>query len=354
MQDSSPSISPLMAQPLRLGTVQLSHPFLQAALSGYSNWPMRALARDYGAAYTVAEVMIDRFVTEAKPTGRTRHHFFVADSDHPVGAQLMGSDPQLFEIAARRLIAAGFDVIDINFGCPVKTAIGGCRGGYHLSQPEVAREIMQRVRAVVPAPLPVTVKMRRGIDLSERSTHQFFQIFDAAYECGLDAVTVHGRTVEQKYVGPSSWNFLKMVKQHAGHRVVIGSGDLFSAEDCVNMLRETGVDGVSIARGAIGNPWIFSQAWNLWESGTPPMAPSVFQQRTALVKHKSYADQIVPGKSLGMIKKFGFKYARLHPQTGELRGAFQNLRTIEDWEVILETFYSVDCAGRFPEIDESR
>ncbi|MCA9056501.1 MAG: tRNA-dihydrouridine synthase family protein, partial [Planctomycetaceae bacterium] len=135
---------------LFLGNVFLDAPFVQAALSGYSDWPMRVLARRYGAAYTVHEVMLDRFVQEVKGTGKTKHHLLVTDEEHPAGAQLMGSDPSEFAPAARRLVEAGFDVIDINFGCPVRTAIGGCRGGYHLSQPDVALEIIRRVRDAVP------------------------------------------------------------------------------------------------------------------------------------------------------------------------------------------------------------
>ena len=354
MIESANLTSPSVCSSLDFGEIRLPHPFVQAALSGYSNWPMRALAREYGAAYTVAEVMIDRFANEVRSTAKTRHYFHVAEADHPVGAQLMGSDPTKFSIAAKRLVAAGFDVIDINFGCPVKSAIGGCRGGYHLGQPAGAIEIIQRVRDAVPDSIPVTVKMRRGIDNSSQSVHDFFEIFDAAYDNGVAAVTVHGRTVDQKYVGRSSWTFLKLVKQHAGEKTVLGSGDLFTAENCVNMLRETGVDGVSIARGAIGNPWIFSQARQLWESGNLPVPPTVYEQRIALLKHKAYAESVLAHAALGNIKKFGFKYARLHWQTDALRAAFQKLRSADDWNQIIGEFYSIDGPGRFPEIDETR
>src|SRR5690606_1833266 len=121
----------------------------------------------------------------------------------------------------------------------------------HLGQPEVALQIIGRVRDAVPAQVPVTVKMRRGIDDSEESRERFFQILDGAFARGVAAVTVHGRTVKQKYVGPSNWDFLRDVKAHAGQRTVIGSGDLFTAEACLEMLEYTGVDGVSVARGAI-------------------------------------------------------------------------------------------------------
>ncbi|WP_417848205.1 tRNA dihydrouridine synthase [Thalassoglobus sp.] len=345
---------PVTSPPLQIGHLELEHPFVQAALSGYSDWPMRSLARSYGASYTVAEVMIDRFVSEVKGSGKTNHYFRVEDADHPVGAQLMGSDPEMFVPAAHRLVDAGFDVIDINFGCPVKSAIGGCRGGYHLGQPATAIEIIKRVRDAVPLETPVTVKMRRGIDETTESRDNFFHILEQAYLAGVAAITVHGRTVEQKYRGPSNWDFLREVKQAAGERIVLGSGDLFSAEACVSMLEQTGVDGVTIARGAIGNPWIFEQAQQLLLNNIVPVPPTIHQQRVALEKHFSLAQNHDPTSALGSIRKFGFKYARLHPEADELRKAFGKSKTADDWEKLIRNFYTQDGPGQFPNVDEAQ
>ena len=116
------------------------------------------------------------------------------------------------------------------------------------------------MREAVPPHIPVTVKMRRGLDDCQASRDNFYKIFDGAFQRGVAAITVHGRTVRQRYVGPSRWEFLREVKQHAGRRIVLGSGDLFTPQACLDMIAQTGVDGVTAARGAIGNPWIFSQA----------------------------------------------------------------------------------------------
>jgi nifR3 family TIM-barrel protein len=265
---------------LRIGNVPIGFPVVQAALSGYSNGPMRLVARRLGAPYTLAEVMIDRFVLDLKDRNRTRRHLQIRDEEHPVGGQLMGSAPDQFGPAARKLVAAGFDVIDINFGCPVKSAVGGCRGGFHLGQPEIALEIVSRVREAVPDPVPVTLKMRRGIDDSDDSREGFFRILDGAFARGVAAITVHGRTVAQKYTGPSNWDFLRDVKQHAGSKTILGSGDLFTAQACLDMLSYTGVDGVSVARGAIGNPWIFEQARALAAGRTGEGAPTLMTDGT--------------------------------------------------------------------------
>ena len=134
-----------MNPPLRelcIGPLRLDFPVVQAALSGYSDMPMRVIARRLGAPYTLCEVMLDKFVVQLKPRRRNRHFLHVADEEHPTGGQLMGADPQDFAPAALRLVENGFDVIDINFGCPVKKVLGRCRGGFHLSQPEVALEIV--------------------------------------------------------------------------------------------------------------------------------------------------------------------------------------------------------------------
>ncbi len=340
---------------LTIGPYQLKTPFVQAALSGYSDWPMRTLAKAHGASYCIAEVMIDTFAIEVKGTGKTSHYLHVDKQDHPVGGQLMGSDPDTFAPAALRLVEAGFDVIDINFGCPVKTAIGGCRGGYHLGQPEVATEIVQRVRDVVPAEIPVTVKMRRGIDDTSASYDNFFKILDAAFQIGVAAITVHGRTVEQKYIGPSCWSFLKEVKQHVGNKVILGSGDLFSAEDCFNMLEQTGVDGVTIARGAIGNPWIFTQARALWLGEPLPLPPTLHEQRDVMQRHLALAEQMFgKEKSLGQLRKFSFKYARLHPEAEALKAAFSTVKTRHDWEAVLTRYYHIDLPGMYPQVNDAQ
>jgi nifR3 family TIM-barrel protein len=264
----------------------------------------------------------------------------------------MGATPDDFPPAARRLVAEGYDVIDINFGCPVKKVLGRCRGGYLLSQPATALEIVAKVRDALPPHVPVTLKMRRGLDDSPASRDNFWTIFDGAFARGVAAVTVHGRTVQQKYVGPSDWEFLTAVKRHAGDRVVIGSGDLFSAAACVAMLEKTGVDGVSIARGAIGNPWIFSQTLALLAGAPLPPPPTIHEQRDVLREHWALSMELhgeaVAGRSM---RKFAIKYARVHPDHLAVRDAFIAVKVNADWQAVLDRFYAADGPGRDPAAD---
>lgn len=336
--------------PLQIGQVKVGFPVVQAALSGYSDWPMRVLARRHGASYTLCEVMLDEFLVQLKDRRRTSHFLHVSEEEHPVGGQLMGADPQLFAMGAERLVQAGFDVIDINFGCPVKKVLGRCRGGYHLSQPAVALEIVRLTRDAVPSNIPVTIKMRRGIDDTQESIDKFFTILDGAFEMGVAAITVHGRTVEQRYIGPSRWEFLERVKRHAGDKTIIGSGDLFTPHDCRRMFEQTGVDGVSVARGAIGNPWIFEQVRRLMETGSLGEPPTLFAQRKVMSEHYRLAETLYGVERSGPnMRKFGIKYASLHPQYLSVREEFVRVRSREDWEVVLNKWYSLDGPGVFPD-----
>jgi tRNA-dihydrouridine synthase B len=217
-----------------------------------------------------------------------------------------------------------------------------------MTSPEIALEIVGRVRDVLPAHIPLTVKMRRGMDDSQESRDNFFTIFDGAFRLGACAITVHGRTVRQRYEGRSSWDFLREVKQYAGTRTVIGSGDLFTAQNCLDMLDQTGVDGVSVARGAIGNPWIFSQIRALAE-GKEISSPSLYEQRAVIAEHYRLADEIYGEKRCGAImRKFGIKYSRLHPQADKVREAFIAVKNTNGWSATLETWYAEDLPGVWP------
>ena len=238
---------------LKIGKFEFDFPVVQAALSGYSDAAMRLVARRFGCPFTVHEVVLDKSVVHSEKVRRKVLGPLLPE-DHPIAGQLMGADPVHFAAAAEMLVNEGYDVVDINFGCPVKKVLGRCRGGYLLSEPATALQILRAVREAVPVDVPVMLKMRRGMDDTADSERNFWEIFDAAFELGLAAITVHGRTVEQKYVGRANWDFLARVKKHAPDKTVLGSGDLYTPEDIARMLEHTGVDGVWVARGCIGKP----------------------------------------------------------------------------------------------------
>ncbi|MCK4659840.1 MAG: tRNA-dihydrouridine synthase [Phycisphaerae bacterium] len=332
---------------LRFGDIELDVPFVQAALSGYSDLPMRRIARRYGAPYTLNEVVLDKLVTQR---GKTRKRVLTVEpDDHPVGGQLMGANPDEFGAAAFDMCEAGYDVIDINFGCPVRKVLGRCRGGFHLSQPGVALGIVRRVHDAVDKRCPITVKLRRGIDESAESARNFFAILDGVLEIGAVAVTVHGRTVKQGYIGPSDWGFLERVKRHVGDGIVLGSGDLFSAAAVMRMLAETGVDGVSLARGCIGNPWIFDECRALYAGRPLPPPPSVTEQGRAIAAHFQESVRVHGARlAARVMRKFGIKYSEHHPHARQVRDAFVAVRSARDFEAVLECWY--DPRGDWPPV----
>ena len=322
---------------LEIGNLHIGLPAVAAALSGFSDRPMRVVARRYGAEFAMAEVVLDEIVLVH---GKLRERIFrIGADDHPIGGQLMGSRPEQFGEAAGDLVEAGYDLIDINFGCPVKKVLGRCRGGYLLSDPQTALEIVKSVLDAVGGRRPVTLKMRRGFDDSAESEHQFFTILNGAFELGAAAITVHGRTVKQRYVGPSNWDFLRRVKRHAGARTILGSGDVFTADAAIRMMNETGVDGVTVARGAIGNPFIFRECRALLEGRAIP-PPSVAEQRDAMELHLTELLELHnPVRAGAIFRKFGISYSDLHPRRAEVRQAFIHTRTLADIRAVMCTWY---------------
>ena len=320
---------PLDLRPLRFGPLEIDFPAVLAPLAGYTDFPTRAIARRLGAPYTVAEVALARFVLHVTK-GRKFRRLLRPDDDRPCGAQLMGEGGADLAPAANVLAGLGFDAIDLNLACPVRKVLGKRRGGWLMAHPREAIEMVARLRDGLRADVPLTVKLRRGYDERPESRDRFFEILDGVYAAGAAAVTLHARTVLQRYEGASDWSFLAEVKRRVGSRTLLGSGDLWTAEDCLAMLRATGVDGVSIARGAIGNPWIFGQLRDL-AAGRPPRLPELAEQVYG------------PRRACQVMRKIAIKYSRLHPRATEVRDAFAAAKRPEDWRRALEAWYP---AGR--------
>ena len=322
--------------------LQLPFPVIQAALSGYSDAPMRQISRECGAEFTLCEVFLDQFVVNVSRGKKSKLYLALDDTDHPTGAQLMGSEPDMFVLAAKRLVEFGFDLIDLNFACPVKKVLGRCRGGYLMTDPPTALEIVERVRNAIPPNIPLTIKLRKGFDDSPQSEDRFFEILDGAFAWGIAAATVHGRTVLQRYTGLSDWDFLGRVKRHAGSRVILGSGDLFDAGTVVRRMKETGIDGVALARGIIGNPWLFRQVRAALAGEPVPPPPTLAEQHVVILRHYDLSETLYGAhRSVTDMRKFGVYYAKLHPQETAVRDAFVRVKNRDDWLAVLETWYQV-------------
>lgn len=336
----------------------LGVPLMQAGLAGYSDRAMRLVARRRGCPYAVTEAILDRMLL-AGGKGLA-NSIDINDEDHPVAGQIMGSEPAEVAAAARILAERGYDVVDLNFACPVKKVKNKARGGWMLADVPRGEAILRAAREALPDQ-PLSLSIRRGFDDSAESEERFWRLCDEARGLGFVALRVHGRTVEQKYAGRSRRPFLAEVKAAFPDWTIWGSGDVFEPEDVVDMLVETGVDGVWIARGAIGNPWIFRDAMMLLHqrarcqegaaarSDRPIPPPTVAEQREALEEHFGIAMQI-HGESLAgrRMRKIGIKYARFHPAAAEVKKRFIEVRALADWQAVLADYYTHDGPGVRP------
>jgi tRNA-dihydrouridine synthase B len=322
--------------PLRLGGLVVNFPVILAALAGYSDAPYRQICFERGAPFATTEVILDRFLLK---DSKLRRRLVRSDeAGRPVAGQIMGNDPGTMARAAVSLRELGYDVIDLNFACPVRKVLSRRRGGFLMTQPECVLEIVHAVRGAVPD-RPLTLKLRKSFASADPTCAAFWTIARGAFDAGADGLCVHARSIEQKYSGPADWTFLADVKRAFPDRTIIGSGDVPTAKDALRMLAETGVDGVAVARGAIGNPWIFGQARDI-AAGRGPRSPSLEDQRDVLARHYELAAAHYGAQKIApMMRHFGIAYARLHPCPKEVRKAFVEVRSATDWNAVLEKFY---------------
>jgi nifR3 family TIM-barrel protein len=325
----------LELHPLKIGSLTIPSPVVLAALAGYSDHPYRMICRRLGAPYCATEAMLDRqMLLDGKLRRRLVH---LTDEDHPIAGQIMGNDPAVMAASARELCLMGFDVVDLNFACPVRKVLSRRRGGWMMSQPDRVIEITRAVAAVVDRPL--TLKLRRAFQTADQVHDAFWRIAEAAFDAGVAAICVHGRSVEQKYTGKADWEFIASVKRRFAGRTILGSGDILTPADAIAMLRQTGVDGVTLARGVIGNPWMFRQVADL-AAGRLPYRPNLDEQRQLLADHFDAVCRLF-GTRRGpkIIRKFSIKYARMHPTPHKVRLAFIGVQTRQQWQAVLDEYY---------------
>jgi len=308
---------------------------MQAPLSGYSDYAMRRLALDFGAPLTFSGVMLAK--SAAHPKVLKKPAFRPHDDEHPVGAQILGAEPVTMAKAARALQDVGYDIIDLNFACPAPKVLRRQRGGYLLNEPETIMRIYDRVREAVSC--PVTIKLRIGFDSGRKSYDNFHTIVSGASERKVDALTIHGRTVVQKFTGDVDWNLLAQIKSRLPETTIIGSGDLFNPQTIAERLAVTKVDGVLIARGAVGNPWVY-QGLNAVLKGEPaPPKPSLCEQAEVIRRHFDGVCRLYePIAAIRYFRKFLIQYCRLHPKRKQAqkdliaaKNKTQLITAIEQW-----------------------
>lgn len=263
--------------PIKIGSLQLQTPFVLAPLAGITDKAMRSLCSKQGASLVYTEMVSGKGLWYGDR--KSRKLLEIGEDEGLVAFQLFGSDPEIMAFAAKNLKDEANPILDLNVGCPVPKIVRNGEGSALLKKLDLLYDVVAAM--VKNAGKPVTAKIRMGFERGQNTAVETAKAIEAA---GAAAVAVHGRTREQFYEGKADWQVIADVK--AAVRIpVIGNGDVTSGETAVAMLEQTGCDGVMIARGALGNPWIFRDATALWRGEELPLRPSNEEKLRMLLRH---------------------------------------------------------------------
>jgi nifR3 family TIM-barrel protein len=263
--------------PLSIGPLKLPSCVVLAPLAGISDMPYRLMNRRFGCCFAFTEMI--SALSLVNDSRRTLRMLGSEPQDRPLGVQLVGSDPSVLTRAIEILKPFKFDVIDLNAACPARKVVGVDQGAALMKEPAKIEALLRAM--VAAADVPVTIKIRSGWDISSQNARE---VALRAQDAGVQAVFVHGRTRSQGYSGRVSYDVIAQVKQ-ALTIPVIGSGDVFSAAHALEMLKQTGCDGITVARGALGNPWIVTEIECALAGEEAPPRPSPAAISTLMLEH---------------------------------------------------------------------
>jgi nifR3 family TIM-barrel protein len=335
--------APALTRPLQIGPHRCATPVVLAPMAGITNAGFRRLCREQGAGFYVCEMITSRGLVERNPL-TFRMIEFDAD-EHPRSLQLYGVDPATVGAAVRTVVERGLaDHVDLNFGCPVPKVT---RRGGGAALPYKRRLFARIVAAAVEnaGPVPVTVKMRIGIDDAHRTHLEAGRI---AADAGVAAVALHARTAAQRYAGTADWGEIARLRDALPAVLpVLGNGDIFSAADALAMVARTGCDGVVVGRGCLGRPWLFADLEAAFAGRPLPTPPTLGQVAATLYRHAELlCAHLGPDKGVRDIRKHIAWYLKGFPVGSELR---QRLGLVSSLDELADLLATLDADEPFPE-----
>lgn len=311
------------------------NPIVLAPMAGVTEAPFRAICKRFGAGLTYTEMVSAKGLFYNRDSQQSRALLTLAPEEVPCAVQLFGSEPDMMAEQGARLcedLAPNVALIDINMGCPVAKVVAKGEGSALMREPEAAAAIVAKL--VEACPVPVTVKIRAGWDADSVNAAEFARRMEAS---GARAVGVHGRTRSQFYHGRADWDLVAQVKQ-AIDVPVLGSGDVMSAQDAINMLERTGCDAVMVARGAQGNPWLFAQAQALLAGEPAPAPPGAFERIAIAREHaRGLVDHSGDRAHVRMRKHIAWYLAGV-PGATYVRARVYQCESIDELEALLDEY----------------
>jgi len=308
---------------LRIGNVTFDNNLILAPMAGVTDLPFRFLCREQGCGLSVTEMVSAKAILYKNKN--TNELLSVSDQEGPVSVQLFGSDPDIMANMAAAIESRPFALIDVNMGCPVPKIVNNGEGSALMKDIKLAEKILTAMVKAVKK--PVTVKFRKGFTEEDCNAVEFARMAESS---GVAAIAVHGRTREQYYSGTADWDIIRQVKE-AVSIPVIGNGDVFEPEDAKALIDQTGCDGVMIARGAKGNPWIFSRTLHYLETGELLQPPTPAEISEMILRHGTMQAEH-KGETVAMreMRKHMAWYTGGLPHSAKLRNDINQVETMEE------------------------
>ncbi|HIZ12807.1 MAG TPA: tRNA dihydrouridine synthase DusB [Candidatus Mediterraneibacter stercorigallinarum] len=313
---------------LKIGNVELKNRYILGPMAGVTDLPFRLLCKEQGAGLLCMEMVSAKAILYKNKN--TESLLTIHPEELPVSLQLFGSDPKIMSEMAKRIEERPFAILDINMGCPVPKVVRNGEGSALMKEPKLVYDIVSAVVKAIDK--PVTVKIRKGFDDTCVNAVEIAKIIE---EAGAAAVAVHGRTREQYYSGKADWDIIRQVKE-AVSIPVIGNGDVTSPQKAEELVRQTGCDGIMIARGAEGNPWIFSEMAAYEETGRIPPRPGRDELREMMLRHARLQLEY-KGEYSGIreMRKHVAWYTKGIPNAARLRDRINQVETYGELENLL-------------------
>ena len=317
---------------LKIGNVVLKNNLILGPMAGVTDLPFRLLCSEQGAGLTGMEMVSAKAIYYKNKN--TESLLEIHPKETPVALQLFGSDPKIMSEMAKQIEDRPFSILDINMGCPVPKVVNNGEGSALMKNPKLVGEIVSAISKAIQK--PVTIKIRKGFDEEHVNA---VEIAKAAEEAGAAAIGIHGRTREQMYSGKADWEIIARVKE-AVSIPVLGNGDVTDAESAAKMFRETGCDGVMIARAAQGNPWIFREILYEIETGKKRERPTPEEIKDMIIRHAGLLlDFKGEYTAIREMRKHISWYTGGIPGSAKVRGRMNEMETMEQLVTTVEELF---------------